>query len=76
MLREAEKIGPATIAQFEAIMKAKPHPEQGFRSCRGILSLVGFGRHTWDSLGGRARSGSMSMPTTCMKHGLPLHYHG
>ena len=40
MLREAAKIGPATIALFEAIMKAKPHPEQGFRSCLGILSLV------------------------------------
>jgi transposase len=40
MLREAEKIGPATIALFEAIMKAKPRPEQGFRSCLGILSLV------------------------------------
>jgi transposase len=40
MLHEAEKIGPATIALFEAIMKAKPHPEQGFRSCLGILSLV------------------------------------
>ena len=25
LLREAEKIGPATIALFEAIMKAKPH---------------------------------------------------
>ena len=40
LLREAEKIGPATIALFEAIMKAKSHPEQGFRSCLGILSLV------------------------------------
>jgi hypothetical protein len=40
MLREAEKIDPATIALFEAIMTAKPHPEQGFRSCLGILSLV------------------------------------
>jgi transposase len=39
-LREAAKIGPATAALFEAIMKAKPHPEQGFRSCLGILSLV------------------------------------
>ena len=37
---EAEKIGPATAALFSAIMKAKPHPEQGFRSCLGILSLV------------------------------------
>ncbi len=40
MMDEAAKIGPATIALFEAIMKAKPHPEQGFRSCLGILSLV------------------------------------
>jgi len=39
MLRAAGKIGPATIALFEAIMKAKPHPEQGFRSCLGILRL-------------------------------------
>ena len=37
MMREAAKIGPATIALFEAIMKAKPHPEQGFRSCLGIM---------------------------------------
>ena len=40
MMEEAGKIGPATIALCEAIMKAKPHPEQGFRSCLGILSLV------------------------------------
>ena len=37
---DAAKIGPATVALFEAIMKAKPHPEQGFRSCLGIKSLV------------------------------------
>ena len=40
MMDEAAKIGPATVALFEAIMKAKPHPEQGFRSCLGIISLV------------------------------------
>jgi transposase len=40
MMDEAAKIGPATVALFEAIMKAKPHPEQGFRSCLGITSLV------------------------------------
>jgi transposase len=39
MMREAGKIGPATIALVEAIMKAKPHPEQGFRACLGILRL-------------------------------------
>ena len=40
MMREAGKIGPATIALIEAIMKAKPHPEQGFRACLGILRLA------------------------------------
>jgi transposase len=40
LVREAEKIGPATATLFAAIMKAKPHPEQGFRSCLGILSLI------------------------------------
>jgi transposase len=39
MMDEAAVIGPATSALFEAIMKAKPHPEQGFRSCLGILGL-------------------------------------
>jgi transposase len=40
MMQEAAKVGPSTVALFEAIMKAKPHPEQGFRSCLGIISLV------------------------------------
>jgi transposase len=40
MMREAGKIGPATIALVEAIMKAKPHPEQGFRACMGVLRLA------------------------------------
>jgi transposase len=40
MMREAGKIGPATIALVEAIMKTKPHPEQGFRACLGILRLA------------------------------------
>ena len=40
MLSQAGEIGPATVALFEAIMRAKPHPEQGFRSCLGIISLL------------------------------------
>jgi transposase len=35
----AEKTGPATAKLVETIMSTKPHPEQGFRSCLGILSL-------------------------------------
>jgi transposase len=36
----AEKIGPSTAALFEAIMVDRPHPEQGFRTCLGILALT------------------------------------
>ena len=36
----AEKIGPSTAALFEAIMTDRPHPEQGFRTCLGILALT------------------------------------
>jgi transposase len=38
--REAAAIGPATAALVEQILQAKPHPEQGFRACLGILRLV------------------------------------
>jgi transposase len=41
MLSIAGNIGPATVALFEAIMKAKAHPEQAFRSCLGIHALLG-----------------------------------
>ncbi len=35
----AAKSGPATAELVGGIMARKPHPEQGFRSCLGILSL-------------------------------------
>jgi transposase len=38
--RDASKIGPNTSALVEIILRERPHPEQGFRSCRGILKLV------------------------------------
>ena len=40
LLRGAAEIGPATAALVEAIMRAKPHPEQGFRAGLGILRLA------------------------------------
>ena len=39
LLDWASKTGPATAAVFQKIMDSKPHPEQGFRSCLGILRL-------------------------------------
>jgi transposase len=32
-------IGPATEALVEAILASRPHPEQGYRSCLGLLRL-------------------------------------
>ena len=40
MLSFAEQIGPGTAALVETIMRTKPHPEQGFRACLGILRLA------------------------------------
>jgi transposase len=35
----AETIGPQTAALTSAILAERPHPEQGYRSCLGILRL-------------------------------------
>jgi len=40
MRRQAQATGPATAALIETIMRACKHPEQGFRSCVGILRLA------------------------------------
>jgi transposase len=40
LMQQAARIGPSTIALIEVILKAKPHPEQGFRSCLGILRIT------------------------------------
>jgi transposase len=37
--RWAATIGPATAALVEAILASRPHPEQGYRSCLGLLRL-------------------------------------
>ena len=40
ILREAAAVGDDTAALLEAILRSRPHPEQGFRSCIGILGLA------------------------------------
>jgi transposase len=40
ILREAASIGDDTAALAEIILRSRPHPEQGFRSCIGILGLA------------------------------------
>ena len=36
----AETVGPQTAALVAAILASRPHPEQGYRSCLGILRLA------------------------------------
>ena len=38
--REAAAIGDNTAILVDVILRSRPHPEQGFRSCIGILSLI------------------------------------
>jgi transposase len=74
MMDQAASIGPATVALFEAIMKAKPHPEQGFRSCLGILSLVkGHGAARVEAAcrrGNHVGSTTYGSVASILKHGL------
>jgi transposase len=39
LIHWASKTGPATGRLVSEILKRRPHPEQGFRSCLGILQL-------------------------------------
>ncbi len=38
-IRWGEKVGPAVCGLVSAILADRPHPEQGYRSCLGILRL-------------------------------------
>ena len=74
MMDEASKVGPATVALFEAIMKAKPHPEQGFRSCLGIIGLGrSYGTARLEAASRRGNTiGAISYGSiaSILKHGL------
>lgn len=78
IMAEAAKIGPSTIALFEAIMKAKPHPEQGYRSCLGILRLAK--EYGCDRLDAACRRGndigarSYGSIASILQHGLDRAY--
>lgn len=39
LVRWAEKTGPATAQVVGTILASRPHPQQGFRSCLGIMRL-------------------------------------
>jgi transposase len=39
LIHWAEKIGPATGRFVAGILKSRPHPEQGYRACLGLIRL-------------------------------------
>ena len=39
LMKWAGKVGPNTSEYITKVMQTRPHPEQGFRSCLGILKL-------------------------------------
>jgi transposase len=51
----AAETGPATARLVEEIMRAKPHPEMGYRSCLGIIRLSDrFGHERMEAASRRA----------------------
>lgn len=72
--REAAAIGPSVAALTALILESRPHPEQGFRACLGILRLLRtYGRERLEAACARgleigARSyGSIA---SILQHGL------
>jgi transposase len=39
LVRWAEKTGPETVCVVETILRSRPHPQQGFRACLGLMRL-------------------------------------
>jgi hypothetical protein len=63
--RQAGEIGPNTSALVEIILRERTHPEQGFRSCLGILRLIkSYGCERLEAAAsGRSRSARAPTPT-------------
>jgi transposase len=74
ILAWAEKIGPSVRALADGILADRPHPEQGFRSCLGILRLAKrYGDARLEAACARAlsvRARSYRHVESILKHGL------
>ena len=54
---EARLIGPATAGLCELVLEHRSHPEQGFRSCLGIVRLArSYGAERLEAAAARAAS--------------------
>lgn len=74
LLAWAEKIGPATRQLCAAILAERPHPEQGFRSCLGLLRLgKRYGQERLEAAcvrAGHVRARSYRHVESILKNGL------
>jgi transposase len=70
----AATIGPATAKLADAILVERPHPEQGYRSCLGILRLSKrYGQERLEAACARAMTAggrSYRHVESILKHGL------
>jgi transposase len=55
MIEKGATVGPATAALLARILKSRPHPELGYRSCLGVLGLGDrYGRERLEAASRRA----------------------
>lgn len=70
----ATKTGPSTAALAQAILASRPHPEQGYRSCLGIIRLADrYGAERVEAACARAlavRALSYRSVESILRHGL------
>src|SRR5579875_3366461 len=70
----ARKTGPATAKLAEAVLASRPHPEQGFRTCLGIVRLgERYGTDRLEAAAERAlalRSYTYRSVESILRHGL------
>jgi transposase len=73
----ARQTGPATGEFAEGILKSRPHPEQGYRSCLGIMRLgKHYGSERLEAACKRAltvRAFSYRSVESILKNGLDRH---
>ena len=74
LINWASTLGPQTAALVEAILADRPHPEQGYRSCLGILRLAKrYGADRVEAASARAAlvgARSYRHVDSILKHGL------
>jgi transposase len=74
LIRWGATIGPETAALVQAILESRPHPEQGYRSCLGLLRLAKrYGAERLNAACARALAAgarSYRHVDSILKHGL------